>query len=756
MRSDRGSYYPGEYDDQTGRGDIGIVRGTPPVGDSLPGTFGCGLGILPVASADPHAYAARSRPPPWITIGPVATYVSSGNALLEWATDETADSRIQFGTSPSLGQQVSVPESVMEHRVVLAGLDPGTTYYFRAVSTDSGGNEVASPVSTFVSALSPDTQAPVIVQEPALTYVSDTLTIVEWTTNEPANSRVDFGLTQALGETVANTTLVSGHRVLLSGLAPATTYWFHVASTDLSGNGPVASLVSSFETPPEVDTTAPVVANLQLTYVSVSMAIVEWTTSEPAVGQVQFGPTAELGEVATQEGFVTEHRVLLAKLIAGSQYSFRVESADPAGNNAVSALNTMNLPATPDTSAPVLTEATVTLLSETVATVRWQTDEPSWSALESGTSTAYGSVRYDLAFRVAHQAWLTNLVPGTVYYCRIRSWDPAGNVALHDFSFLTVVGATPTPSPSGLTPTPSGPTPTPTPPRDAPTGLTAAAGHRSVALQWTASYSPGVAGYNLYRGVQSGSYDLAPVNGPSLVAGTTFLDTSAVLVSGQRYFYIVRASGPGGESQPSNEASALVGEVSLWVPAVNAGAGTSGVIVPVNIANADGLAMSAAQVFIGYDSSVLTPAGVQRRILSDGYGFGESHETPGEVRIAIAAGESPVLTGLGALFTITFDVANDATAGGVTGLTFVRNETKIWDETYSEVPLALTDGAFTVKSACVRGDVDGNGAVEAVDASIALAIAVGKRDQDSCAQSGGDIDGDGTIMANDASMISTT
>jgi hypothetical protein len=77
----------------------------------------------------------------------------------------------------------------------------------------------------------------------------------------------------------------------------------------------------------------------------------------------------------------------------------------------------------------------------------------------------------------------------------------------------------------------------------------------TVSLSWTASTSPNVGGYNVYRGTQSGGpYTL--VNG-SLIAGTSYVDKN--LSSGATYFYVTTAVQTNGvESGYSNQAEAVV------------------------------------------------------------------------------------------------------------------------------------------------------------------------------------------------------
>jgi fibronectin type 3 domain-containing protein len=78
----------------------------------------------------------------------------------------------------------------------------------------------------------------------------------------------------------------------------------------------------------------------------------------------------------------------------------------------------------------------------------------------------------------------------------------------------------------------------------------------SVTLSWTASASPNVVGYNVYRSTTSGG-PYAKLNG-SLVGATTYLDSN--VASGQAYFYVATAV------DRSNDESVYSAQVTAIVP----------------------------------------------------------------------------------------------------------------------------------------------------------------------------------------------
>ena len=60
---------------------------------------------------------------------------------------------------------------------------------------------------------------------------------VVWTTNVPADSSVDYGLTASYGNsTPVDSAMVTSHQIALSGLVAGTTYYYQVNSTDSKSN----------------------------------------------------------------------------------------------------------------------------------------------------------------------------------------------------------------------------------------------------------------------------------------------------------------------------------------------------------------------------------------------------------------------------------------------------------------------------------------------------------------------------------------
>lgn len=150
--------------------------------------------------------ASSGVPSGWGT-GPTA---STGESMVRTAFDTDTDTDADWGTAPNNG-------------------DPATI-------------EVT------------DTTAPVI-SSVATSGVTETEATISWTTDEPANSQVNYGTTTSYGTSAGSGSYVTSHTVTLTGLSAGTEYFYQVVSTDEAGNTAVDETYS-------FTTDAPPAANL--------------------------------------------------------------------------------------------------------------------------------------------------------------------------------------------------------------------------------------------------------------------------------------------------------------------------------------------------------------------------------------------------------------------------------------------------------------------------------------------------------------
>ena len=163
----------------------------------------------------------------------VVSGVTSSSATVAWSTNEAASSAVDYGLTTSFESgTVSSSALATAHSVSLAGLGAGQTYYFRVRSSDSASNQATSSTQTFSTT---DSTAP-IISSVSVVDVTTSSARLTWTTDEAATSVVSYGLTSSYGQSRLNSSLVTSHSILLTGLAQATTYHFQVLSADASSN----------------------------------------------------------------------------------------------------------------------------------------------------------------------------------------------------------------------------------------------------------------------------------------------------------------------------------------------------------------------------------------------------------------------------------------------------------------------------------------------------------------------------------------
>ncbi len=271
-----------------------------------------------------------------LTITNVA--ISNGNttATFTWTTNRPADSQVEYGTTSALGTLSAKNTTlVTSHSRTLSGLTEGTTYHYRVRSADASGSQAASSVFTFTTTGSSDKTPPVISKVAASGITAGGATIT-WTTNEAADSQVEFGATTAYGSfsEVGPVGSIS-HARTLTGLKGNTTYNYRVRSRDAAGNlGQSGNF--TFKTPAGQEEPELSISNLAAS-ANVVTATITWTTNRPADSRVEFGTTFDLGSTPqSSASLTTNHSQVLNKLKADTLYYYRVTSKDASGRSAVS------------------------------------------------------------------------------------------------------------------------------------------------------------------------------------------------------------------------------------------------------------------------------------------------------------------------------------------------------------------------------------------------------------------------------------
>ena len=182
--------------------------------------------------------------PPAVVTGD-ATQVSSSSAYLGGTVNPhglATTAYLEYGPTQSYGSKtssVTVPTGSSDQPVVqtVSGLAANSTYYFRVVASNGDGvsygesksfKTTAAKPSLFSTAVSSVTNTGAHVTGYATPNGSDTSVYVE------------YGTTPSFGQTTASVGIGAGSAsvaidLTLSALAPATTYYYHVAAANAGG-----------------------------------------------------------------------------------------------------------------------------------------------------------------------------------------------------------------------------------------------------------------------------------------------------------------------------------------------------------------------------------------------------------------------------------------------------------------------------------------------------------------------------------------
>ncbi len=196
---------------------------------------------------------------------------------------------------------------------------------------------------------------PLAISNVVAANVAPTSVGIDWQTNAPANSQVEYGTTTSYGSTTpVDSTMVTSHQLTVSSLKPGTGYHCRVRSTDANNNSAVSG---DLPCPTPIDTTPPTVSITSPTVNATLSGMITLTataTDNVAVASVQFKvDNANTGAPVTAAPY---SYLLNTTTLANGSHAIAAVAADTAGNTATSTVVTVNVNnATPGPSITSLT-----------------------------------------------------------------------------------------------------------------------------------------------------------------------------------------------------------------------------------------------------------------------------------------------------------------------------------------------------------------------------------------------------------------
>ncbi|MBK6405913.1 MAG: endonuclease [Holophagales bacterium] len=149
-----------------------------------------------------------------------------------------------------------------------------------------------------------DDLPPAFASGPSASSAAPSSFTVTWTTDEPSDSRLEYGATASYGSTAHDATLVTTHSLTVTGLSATTEYHFRAGSTDPCGNGPTWSADGTV-------TTAAVSTALDVGGYTLTQANSTQTYTLPAGTTVPAGGYVVIARNADKAAFETAWSVTL-------------------------------------------------------------------------------------------------------------------------------------------------------------------------------------------------------------------------------------------------------------------------------------------------------------------------------------------------------------------------------------------------------------------------------------------------------------
>src|SRR5207249_3500803 len=284
-----------------------------------------------------------TAPPPDTTLPAVSITTPAANSSVSGtitvsatAADNVGVASVQFKLDDvNLGPE----DTVAPYRLAwdTTGV-PNGAHTLTAAARDAAGNTASAAVTVTVNN---DLTPPVLSGATASALSVDTAAI-SWTTDELADSQVEYGLSTGYGSaSVLDASRVTAHTVTLNGLTAGTLYHYRVKSKDAAGNLAV-SPDAVFTTAPPPDTTPPAVSitapaanssvsgtiTVSASAVSPSQSLLVWSPSTDNVGVVGYKIFRDGMQVATSSTSAYQD----TGLSPVTTYKYTVAAFDAVGN----------------------------------------------------------------------------------------------------------------------------------------------------------------------------------------------------------------------------------------------------------------------------------------------------------------------------------------------------------------------------------------------------------------------------------------
>ena len=413
-----------------------------------------GINLTDTVYGTDSVFTTTGIPP--VVITESAGSITTNSAVLHGtinASNSSTTTGFQYGLTTSYGNTVTaIPSPVTGNTntsvsASISGLNPNTTYHFRAKGTNGSGT-VYGYDSTFTTNAIP----PTVITRSAVTVASNSATLRGQVNANNAVSKVvfDWGLTTSYGFTdTATQSPVSGATLVtvsfnLAGLVANTTYHFRVRAFNSAGSANGTD--SMFTTLPLQSVVTTDSSNSITTTSAMLYGTVNAKNSATTV-TFQYGTTISYGAfIGATPGTVngntnTTVDAAILGLLPNTTYHFRVVGVNVGGTS-----NGNDLTFSTGKLVPLAITQAATAVSTSSATLYASVtanNDSTTVTFQWGTSMAYGNTVNGAPYTVKGMTAtsityaLSGLTNNTTYHYRVVAVNSSGTVYGKDTSFKT-------------------------------------------------------------------------------------------------------------------------------------------------------------------------------------------------------------------------------------------------------------------------------------------------------------------------------
>ncbi len=460
---------------------------------------------------------------------------------LGWTASTGASAYGLKRATASAGPYTTLTTSLTGTSYTDTGLTNGTTYYYTVFASNTSGTSSDTTLVSATPLATPDTPV-------SLTASAGNAQVqLSWTPSARATGYSVNRATISGGPYTSVATGVTASSYTDTGLVNGTTYYYVVSATGVGGESPNSLQVSAT---PVAAPTAPSGLSATAGNAQVSLG---WNAVGGATTYQVFRSTTDGTFSSTPLATTTATTYSDTSVTNGTTYYYIVKASNAGGTSPASA----QVSATP-VAAPVAPAGLAATPGNAQIALSWNaaTGATGYKLFRSTTSGTYSATPLAVLGSVSSYSD-TSVSNGTTYYYTLKATNAGG-----DSPASNEASATPLAAPT------------------APTHLAAQAGSAQIALSWNAVAN--ATSYQVFRSTTSNSFGTMPTQ---TVSTPSYMDTG--VTNGTTYYYVVRAVGVGGTSDPSSQVfatplaapaaptnlSATPGDATVtlsWSPSANA------------------------------------------------------------------------------------------------------------------------------------------------------------------------------------------